>query len=277
MTKAERVQFEKWANSLSDDELEKEYYETVYSTLGSEAEEMYERGWDMADVLEREKYERDLGIKARILEGLCVKRGIKLWEDGDNNTKVMKTEVHEMNEVDFAALDQFEFEGVKCSLFGRFSVKEFCTMFLAGEFPRTSTYLLKIEGVPSQPISHRTMELNLEKLFCNQHEETMVAVYERMTPLGVPEMTCGNCRYFFRHYVASDEALGLTLLPDGHCAESGRIIDRKRDEKADKKNCFEWNAECRATLEYLQQLRAVKGRNDEDHFAVLLNKRGRRL
>ena len=188
----------------------------------------------------------------------------------------MKTEVHEMKEVDFAVLDQFEFEGVKYSLFGRFSVKEFCTMFLAGEFPRTSTYLLRFDGGPTQPVSHRTMELNLEKLFLKQHEDAMIAVYERMSPLGVPEMTCGNCRYFFRHYVASDEALGLTLLPDGHCAESGRILDRKRDERADKKKCFEWNAECRAALETLQQLRGRRGRNEEDHFSVLLTKRRRR-
>ena len=42
---------------------------------------MYERGWDMADVLEREKYEKWLGQKADLLEVLCEKRGIKLWED----------------------------------------------------------------------------------------------------------------------------------------------------------------------------------------------------
>ena len=45
---------------------------------------MYERGWDMADILERDKYERDLGIKVGILEGICIERGIKLWEEGAN-------------------------------------------------------------------------------------------------------------------------------------------------------------------------------------------------
>lgn len=81
MTKSERNQIIKWANMLTNDELESEYYDAVFSTLGSEAEEMYERGWDMQDVLEREKYEKWLGEKADLLEMLCEERGIKLWED----------------------------------------------------------------------------------------------------------------------------------------------------------------------------------------------------
>lgn len=83
MTRTEKVHFVKWANSLSDAELEKNYYESVLDCLGSEAEEMYERVYDMADILEQEKYERDLMVKADILEDICVKRGIKLWEDND--------------------------------------------------------------------------------------------------------------------------------------------------------------------------------------------------
>lgn len=81
MTKTDKNHIIKWANSLSDEELEQEYYDAVLSTLGSEAEEMYERGWAMEDVLERERYERDLGIRADILERICVERGIKLWEE----------------------------------------------------------------------------------------------------------------------------------------------------------------------------------------------------
>lgn len=81
MTRTEKAHFVKWANSLSDVELEKNYYESVLDCLGSEAEEMYERGYDMADILEQEKYERDLMVKADILEGICIERGIKLWED----------------------------------------------------------------------------------------------------------------------------------------------------------------------------------------------------
>ena len=80
MTKSERNQIIKWANSLTDDELEKEYYRAVYDTLGSEAEEMYERGYEMSDILEREKFEKWLGEKSDLIEMLCDERGIKLWE-----------------------------------------------------------------------------------------------------------------------------------------------------------------------------------------------------
>ena len=81
MTKSERNKIIKWANTLTDDELEEEYYRAVYDTLGSRAEEMYERGWDMQDVIEREKYEKYLGQKCDFLEQLCYGRGIKLWEE----------------------------------------------------------------------------------------------------------------------------------------------------------------------------------------------------
>lgn len=81
MTKSERKQIIKWANTLTDDELEEEYYRAVHNTLGSEAEEMYEHGWDMQDIIEREKFEKWLGQRADILEKICCERGIKLWED----------------------------------------------------------------------------------------------------------------------------------------------------------------------------------------------------
>ena len=84
MTKSERNQIIKWANTLTDEELEKEYYDAAWDTLGSQAEEMYERGWDMADILEREKYEKWLGEKSDVLEELCHGRGIKLWEEYNN-------------------------------------------------------------------------------------------------------------------------------------------------------------------------------------------------
>lgn len=84
MTRTEKDHFIKWARGLSDSELEKEYYDASYACLGSEAEEMYERGWDMDDIIERDKYERDLGVKAGILEGICVERGIQLWKECDD-------------------------------------------------------------------------------------------------------------------------------------------------------------------------------------------------
>lgn len=83
MTKSEKNKIIKWANTLTDDELEKEYYRTVQDTLGSEAEEMYERGWDIQDVIEREKYEDWLDQKCDLLEQICYDRGIELWGDED--------------------------------------------------------------------------------------------------------------------------------------------------------------------------------------------------
>ena len=85
MTKTEREGIRKWAEGLSDSQLERHYYESVFESLGSQTEEMYERGYDIADIREREKYEYDLGVITGILEGLCAKRGIKLWEDGDSD------------------------------------------------------------------------------------------------------------------------------------------------------------------------------------------------
>jgi hypothetical protein len=80
MTKSEKNQIIKWANTLTDEELEKEYYRSVFDCLGSESGEMYERGYDMADIREREQYEEWLCRKSDVLEQLCDERGIKLWE-----------------------------------------------------------------------------------------------------------------------------------------------------------------------------------------------------
>ena len=80
MTKSEKNKIIKWASTLTDNELEKEYYRAVFDTLGSQAEAMYEQGWDMQDVIEREKYEKYLGQRADLLESLCYGRGVKLWE-----------------------------------------------------------------------------------------------------------------------------------------------------------------------------------------------------
>lgn len=80
MKKAEKDALLKWAETLTDEELEKEYYDAVYDSLGSDTERMYELGYDMVDILEREKHEKYLGEKSHILESLCEERGIKLWE-----------------------------------------------------------------------------------------------------------------------------------------------------------------------------------------------------
>lgn len=80
MKKSERNSIAKWAESMTDRELEKEYYDSVYNSLGSQAEKMYELGYDMVDIVEREKHEKYLCQRIDILESLCEKRGIKLWQ-----------------------------------------------------------------------------------------------------------------------------------------------------------------------------------------------------
>ena len=73
-------QFVQWAKSLTDEQLESEYYKLVIESLGSQTEEMYELGYDIQDIIEQENYERILIKKTEILESICELRGIKLWE-----------------------------------------------------------------------------------------------------------------------------------------------------------------------------------------------------
>jgi hypothetical protein len=78
--KADKNALLKWAETLTDEELEKEYYDSVLDSLGSDTEKMYELGYDMVDIQEREKYEKYLCEKSSLLGELCEGRGIKLWE-----------------------------------------------------------------------------------------------------------------------------------------------------------------------------------------------------
>lgn len=80
MTKKERNEIIKFAEKLTDEELEKEYKNAIDSSLGSQCEDMYELGYDIADIAERKKYEKYLGQRADLLDALCEQRGIKLWE-----------------------------------------------------------------------------------------------------------------------------------------------------------------------------------------------------
>ena len=80
MNKREYAKLKKWKDTLTDEELKEEYYDAVFDTLGSQAEEMYERGYDIVDILEREKYEKWLSRRSDMLENICSERGIKLWE-----------------------------------------------------------------------------------------------------------------------------------------------------------------------------------------------------
>ena len=77
----ERNELIKWANNLSDEKLEDEYYDAAFDSLGSITEKMYNLGYDMRDIKEQEEYEKYRCDKASILGWLCEERGIKLWEN----------------------------------------------------------------------------------------------------------------------------------------------------------------------------------------------------
>lgn len=81
MNKRELAKLKKWTNTLTDEQLKEEYYDAMFKTLDSQAEEMYERGYDIADIREREKYERWLSRQSDMLEMICSERGIALWEE----------------------------------------------------------------------------------------------------------------------------------------------------------------------------------------------------
>lgn len=77
----ERNNLIKWINTLSDEQLESEYYDSILDSLGSTAEKMYDLGYDMRDIKEQEEHEKYRHNKADILGWLCEQRGIKLWEN----------------------------------------------------------------------------------------------------------------------------------------------------------------------------------------------------
>ena len=84
MTRKERNDIIKWANTLTDEQLKDEYYDAVYGSLGSVAERMYDLGYDIADIREQEENEKFENERCDVLESLCYMRGIKLWESEEN-------------------------------------------------------------------------------------------------------------------------------------------------------------------------------------------------
>ena len=80
MTRKRRNDIIKLSEKLNNKELEAEYYKAVNDCLGSHCDKMYELGYDILDIIEREKYEKYIKEKVDILGYLCEQRGIKLWE-----------------------------------------------------------------------------------------------------------------------------------------------------------------------------------------------------
>lgn len=80
MNKNKIKRIRKEVEVLSNEQLEKKYYQAALDCLGSQVDKMYELGYDMRDIIEREEYETYLCEYADVLEIICQERGIKLWE-----------------------------------------------------------------------------------------------------------------------------------------------------------------------------------------------------
>lgn len=76
----------------SDKKLEEEYYKSVYDCLGSQADRMEELGYEEIDIRERRKFEKNLCEEADLLESLCHNRGIKLWQNENENQSGVDTQ-----------------------------------------------------------------------------------------------------------------------------------------------------------------------------------------
>lgn len=81
MLKKDKQAIYEWAAGLNDEQLKKEWWDTISKTLGSQAEEMYERGYDIEDIREQQKIEKYYSEESELLENLCKKRGITVWEE----------------------------------------------------------------------------------------------------------------------------------------------------------------------------------------------------
>ena len=79
MTRKEKNNIIKWANTLSDDELAKQYYDCAYDCLGTLTDAMYELGYDMSDIVEQEKHENLCHRKLIYFVCFVKKRNIELW------------------------------------------------------------------------------------------------------------------------------------------------------------------------------------------------------
>ena len=81
MKKSEKNEILQWAATKSDVQLEKEYYDRVYDSLGTLVEGMIELGYDLVDIKERKEYEKFLREKSDLIGWICEQRGIRLWKD----------------------------------------------------------------------------------------------------------------------------------------------------------------------------------------------------
>lgn len=80
MTNREKISIISKCTIMTDEELVNYYHSALLLSLGSQVEDMYDLGYDMADIKERENYEKYLVEKCDIIENMICARGINPWE-----------------------------------------------------------------------------------------------------------------------------------------------------------------------------------------------------
>lgn len=79
MKKSDRLNILAEIAGWSDDKLEKEYYHSIADAC-SYSENMYDRGFAIEDCIEEDKRAKFASERCDLLEEMCVKRGIGLFE-----------------------------------------------------------------------------------------------------------------------------------------------------------------------------------------------------
>ena len=80
MTHVEKKSIITKCSLMTDEELRDYHDHASFDCLGSQIEDMYDLGYDMADIKEREDYEKYLVEKCDIIEDMLWARGINPWE-----------------------------------------------------------------------------------------------------------------------------------------------------------------------------------------------------
>ena len=79
MTKQDKARcFERFA-MMNDNQLLNEYHEQLLNTLGTQTDRMYELGYSMEDIKERERFEKEMSDELHLCEKCLNKREINIW------------------------------------------------------------------------------------------------------------------------------------------------------------------------------------------------------
>lgn len=90
MRKSEKNKILQTVALWNDSKLEGEYYKRAFDCLGSQAERMFEAGFDISDVKEQEQIEKENCEYSDFLASICDARGIRLWHNDAEIDKIAK-------------------------------------------------------------------------------------------------------------------------------------------------------------------------------------------